>query len=100
MFFFVRPKTANEMRISDWSSDVCPSDLLNVRALAPTGGARGRALSWTAQRTWLGILAGRRLAHRPARTPPGCGLAKSAFFFGRFARFSDALRSLQIGRAS
>jgi len=40
----------------------------------------------TAQRTWLGVLAGRRLAHRPARTPPGCGLAKSAFFFGRFAR--------------
>ena len=63
--------------------------------LAPAGGARGRALSWAAQRTWLGILAGRRLAHRPARTPPGCGLAKSAFIFGRFARFFDALRSLR-----
>src|SRR3546814_6754558 len=27
MFFFFRQKTAYEMRISDWSSDVCSSDL-------------------------------------------------------------------------
>src|SRR3546814_1162483 len=27
-FFFFKQKTAYEMRISDWSSDVCPSDLL------------------------------------------------------------------------
>src|SRR3546814_5050900 len=28
IFFFVKQKTAYEMRISDWSSDVCSSDLL------------------------------------------------------------------------
>src|SRR3546814_2031994 len=28
-FFFFKQKTAYEMRISDWSSDVCSSDLLN-----------------------------------------------------------------------
>src|SRR3546814_19533386 len=28
VFFFVKQKTAYEMRISDWSSDVCFSDLL------------------------------------------------------------------------
>src|SRR3546814_6378680 len=27
--FFFKQKTAYEMRISDWSSDVCSSDLLN-----------------------------------------------------------------------
>src|SRR3546814_3868773 len=27
-FFFVKQKTAYEMRISDWSSDVCSSDLV------------------------------------------------------------------------
>src|SRR3546814_6218796 len=27
MFFFFKQKTAYEMRISDWSSDVCSSDL-------------------------------------------------------------------------
>src|SRR3546814_13158852 len=31
-FFFFRQKTAYEMRISDWSSDVCSSDLLQRSA--------------------------------------------------------------------
>src|SRR3546814_12941325 len=30
--FFFKQKTAYEMRISDWSSDVCSSDLVNVVA--------------------------------------------------------------------
>src|SRR3546814_1316314 len=34
LFFFFKQKTAYEMRISDWSSDVCSSDLLRV-ALQP-----------------------------------------------------------------
>src|SRR3546814_10800706 len=29
-FFFFKQKTAYEMRISDWSSDVCSSDLLQA----------------------------------------------------------------------
>src|SRR3546814_6541359 len=32
MFFFFKQKTAYEMRISDWSSDVCSSDLLGIKA--------------------------------------------------------------------
>src|SRR3546814_760894 len=31
MFFFFKQKTAYEMRISDWSSDVCSSDLHLIR---------------------------------------------------------------------
>src|SRR3546814_1556806 len=31
-FFFFKQKTAYEMRISDWSSDVCSSDLLRETA--------------------------------------------------------------------
>src|SRR3546814_5301045 len=31
IFFFFKQKTAYEMRISDWSSDVCSSDLLKIR---------------------------------------------------------------------
>src|SRR3546814_3452721 len=34
-FFFFKQKTAYEMRISDWSSDVCSSDLTEC-----TGGAQ------------------------------------------------------------
>src|SRR3546814_11825657 len=30
MFFFFKQKTAYEMRISDWSSDVCSSDLPSI----------------------------------------------------------------------
>src|SRR3546814_10052683 len=29
VFFFFKQKTAYDLRISDWSSDVCSSDLLN-----------------------------------------------------------------------
>src|SRR3546814_4358347 len=32
LFFFFKQKTAYEMRISDWSSDVCSSDLAMTRA--------------------------------------------------------------------
>src|SRR3546814_14802995 len=31
MFFFFKQKTAYEMRISDWSSDVCSSDLTDLQ---------------------------------------------------------------------
>src|SRR3546814_7313020 len=33
LFFCIKQKTAYEMRISDWSSDVCSSDLFSQRAL-------------------------------------------------------------------
>src|SRR3546814_2319282 len=35
MFFFFKQKTAYEMRISDWSSDVCSSDLSSHAAPLP-----------------------------------------------------------------
>src|SRR3546814_8123197 len=34
VFFFFKQKTAYEMRISDWSSDVCSSDLTNDNIVA------------------------------------------------------------------
>src|SRR3546814_7032290 len=34
MFFFCKQKTAYEMRISDWSSDVCSSDLPDADQVA------------------------------------------------------------------
>src|SRR3546814_3963235 len=35
LFFFFKQKTAYEMRISDWSSDVCSSDLYDMRIAEP-----------------------------------------------------------------
>src|SRR3546814_7706540 len=49
MFFFFKQKTAYEMRISDWSSDVCSSDLNDTsnrqRTRAGTTGSTLRGAS-------------------------------------------------------
>src|SRR3546814_4075289 len=42
LFFFFKQKTAYEMRISDWSSDVCSSDLPAGRSALMMGGESGR----------------------------------------------------------
>src|SRR3546814_6756353 len=60
VFFFFKQKTAYEMRISDWSSDVCSSDLPMLRttiatpmgALAISGdGERLTRLAWAMDET-------------------------------------------------
>src|SRR3546814_5715184 len=46
MFFFFKQKTAYEMRISDWSSDVCSSDLGRehlAKTVRKAAGGRGQA---------------------------------------------------------
>src|SRR3546814_1522868 len=43
-FFFFKQKTAYEMRISDWSSDVCSSDLYSLH-LSPSLRSVNRAMS-------------------------------------------------------
>src|SRR3546814_9952181 len=42
VFFFFKQKTAYEMRISDWSSDVCSSDLASQRKQHEAGPRRTR----------------------------------------------------------
>src|SRR3546814_9652984 len=44
VFFFFKQKTAYEMRISDWSSDVCSSDLRKTALTAtPLGNGESKA---------------------------------------------------------
>src|SRR3546814_2828593 len=45
-FFFFKQKTAYEMRISDWSSDVCSSDLMD--GTSSTVGTESVDYSWDA----------------------------------------------------
>src|SRR3546814_7011929 len=50
IFYFFKQKTAYEMRISDWSSDVCSSDLSPAREFIRGGRAYTscrRALLWS-----------------------------------------------------
>src|SRR3546814_19248975 len=44
VFFFFKHKTAYEMRISDWSSDVCSSDLVLISAESVVGGQIDRVI--------------------------------------------------------
>src|SRR3546814_5072422 len=46
-FFFFKQKTAYEMRISDWSSDVCSSDLTPAAGVFTAGGILVAALFLT-----------------------------------------------------
>src|SRR3546814_3349794 len=83
-FFFFKQKTAYEMRISDWSSDVCSSDLLtDVEQL----------LVW-AVRSWA-------FAHQAARSIERdlvrtCGRADAE----KAMMAIRAILVLEIGRAS
>src|SRR3546814_17703034 len=56
VFFFFKQKTAYEMRISDWSSDVCSSDLLVV-----PGYLVWCALAYALAGSWLSWRVGRPL---------------------------------------
>src|SRR3546814_18270005 len=49
-FFFFKQKTAYEMRISDWSSDVCSSDLSQPRS--QRGSDAARKATRTARMCW------------------------------------------------
>src|SRR3546814_2956223 len=50
VFFFFKQKTAYEMRISEWSSDVCSSDLADAGLLTPTEALRDRAYDFAERR--------------------------------------------------
>src|SRR3546814_4149498 len=53
-FFFFKQKTAYEMRISDWSSDVCSSDLLGA-LIVDMMLIVGALIVFTLLVIWLGI---------------------------------------------
>src|SRR3546814_3752456 len=81
-FFFFKQKTAYEMRISDWSSDVCSSDLFGVAAT-------DAHVHDHAVKAFLSLPGGgrRAIADRAAAVS-GAGLGDHGF------------QPLQIGRAS
>src|SRR3546814_13860097 len=70
VFFFVKQKTAYEMRISDWSSDVCSSDLHSQGVLVASGPhARRNGGELSAARCQYSS----RIRKLPAGLPPGWG---------------------------
>src|SRR3546814_1424096 len=69
-FLFFKQKTAYEMRISDWSSDVCSSDLEAEAEIGPSqqGGDRVEIEQALQQ---VGII-GDRIDHRHLQGAEGC----------------------------
>src|SRR3546814_10666661 len=83
LFFFFKRKTAYELRISDWISDVCSSDLARRGA---SRGAVERGLCLAAQR---GVERGR--AARSDRGP--------AWRAARCFRFGDRSEERRVGKS-
>src|SRR3546814_9546931 len=54
LVFFFKQKTAYEMRISDWSSDVCSSDLVAAVLAFLRGDSRLRGLSY--KESWASVM--------------------------------------------
>src|SRR3546814_15919507 len=92
-FFFFKQKTAYEMRISDWSSDVCSSDLSPDtpvgRAYAPdartTKIAAGRRTSAIKSRRGRSPDLRSRRRHSPIFKPSGATVPKSTPYTPRAA---------------
>src|SRR3546814_9566289 len=87
-FFCFKQKTAYEMRISDWSSDVCSSDLLRMEVMRCGSFA---AVPLTLVKARFKALAG----SRPYWIPPG-----SNHPLGVMGVIEGALEVAEIGRAS
>src|SRR3546814_7578779 len=84
MIFFFKQKTAYEMRISDWSSDVCSSDLAAHAVGVAVDAAPGHDVARHARG-----LAGRRPDHEclaPLHAADGERAAEPAAFAGQLVR--------------
>src|SRR3546814_1955382 len=103
-FFFFKQKTAYDMRISDWSSDVCSSDLANAADLLTSDCDPYDQPFVTGTRTQEGfykVRAGldqaiaRGLAYAPYADLIWCETAKPDLDEAR--RFAEAIRSEERG---
>src|SRR3546814_7338538 len=92
VFFFFKQKTAYDMRISDWSSDVCSSDLLLGGSFNPAHGGH-RAISLFA----MGAL---ELDELWWLVSPGNPLKPKEGMAPIKQRLASACRMAKIGRAS
>src|SRR3546814_5459179 len=83
VFFFFKQKTAYEMRISDWSSDVCSSDLAAERRLRHTKFQRESGSRFRGR-----LIAHARTAHQASHELPlsGAGSARAAPAYASAAR--------------
>src|SRR3546814_12885060 len=110
LFFFFKQKTAYEMRISDWSSDVCSSDLSNSIVSAsewPTNTGTRTHVACTlilGSRIFLvsATIFHSSLVEPSSRNESMCGMTLKAICLVNFlaSAWSPTKMLRQIGRAS
>src|SRR3546814_9014850 len=107
-FFFFKQKTAYDMRISDWSSDVCSSDLhfrdrheiarIDLRFIflgaARPHGALHPGLALQGRERFLHRLVGRQLAHADALGLVGGNAERHPLLLERSEEHTSELQSL------
>src|SRR3546814_5792744 len=86
VFFFFKQKTAYEMRISDWSSDVCSSDLPPIAAGDELERARGDFLARFGN------------SDDDARTPAAMAGFERLAHYGRVAGAVESIVSAAVGQ--
>src|SRR3546814_13219015 len=107
-FFFIKQKTAYEMRISDWSSDVCSADLLDVATIViATMQENCRASAWgPAKKHALCCDCSDLFLNNPAVGTFKCHRAQDAGAIGTgiqadaTGEFDNFFNARKIGRAS
>src|SRR3546814_8051390 len=97
LVFFFKQKTAYEMRISDWSSDVCSSDLLVMEDPADLGvGLAGRSPRIGTLEQDAELVTGQDLVPEQCREiPPGARPITLDEFVGKIGRASCRERVCQ-----
>src|SRR3546814_9026048 len=95
VFFFFKQKTAYEMRISDWSSDVCSSDL--ARDAQTVNGSVKAGDDIEAED--LGTVNGDICVGERARISGGIETVNGGIFVGRGGNVAKGIET-EIGRAS
>src|SRR3546814_657805 len=90
LFFFFKQKTAYEMRISDWSSDVCSSDLAPATTRSATTWLMRNG---SGSKTWLTTSTRSRLA---GAVPPAVMLGSRVGIFGQRLAFHCAVNKRQL----
>src|SRR3546814_6436010 len=102
MCLFFKRKTAYEMRISDWSSDVCSSDLVSNGPLG-SGESYSRTVDFTMPPGVEGEYYVYVIANSAGRNPIAGDIVRSGSnsgLLGQFSKYAFELPQGNLGQAS
>src|SRR3546814_1156779 len=93
-FFFFKQKTAYEMRISDWSSDVCSSDLYSAEVLHDAGIKNVSVIGCPS--VFRSLQPTQKIRKKPFSQDLRVGLTLNKYLAGEYAE--DQIKALRLQR--